>query len=169
MHLLHAFRASVKNSLLFFLWIWKLNLNQAVKDRNLRLIRHLEVGRETGSRWLSKCIVGLSWGRICRHVENALDNHLDLVSCATSKLRISVYAYKPSSSVIDPYHRYNTLPTCLNLIEFDILKAYLTSSKCKKGFWSAPDCSLFQSAFSMPSIPPSDIKTPPFIRLPETP
>ena len=25
---------------------------------------------ETGSRWLSKCIVTLFWGRICRHVEN---------------------------------------------------------------------------------------------------
>ena len=26
------------------------------------LIRHFEVARETGSRWLSKCIVGLFWG-----------------------------------------------------------------------------------------------------------
>ena len=31
---------------------------------------HFEVGRETGSSWLSKCIVGLS-RRTCRHVENA--------------------------------------------------------------------------------------------------
>ena len=34
-------------------------------------IRHFEVARETGSRWLSKCIVGLFWGQNCRHVENA--------------------------------------------------------------------------------------------------
>ena len=33
-------------------------------------IRHFEVARETGSSWLSKCIVGLFW-RTCRHVENA--------------------------------------------------------------------------------------------------
>ena len=35
-------------------------------------IRHFEVARETGLRWLSKCIVGLFWGRSCHHVENVV-------------------------------------------------------------------------------------------------
>ena len=58
-------------------------------------IRHFEVARETGSSWSWKCIVGLFW-QICHNVENlaskqshnALDNHLDPVSRATSKWRI---------------------------------------------------------------------------------
>ena len=54
-------------------------------------IRHFEVARKTGSSWSSKCIVGLFW-QICHNVENAshnaLDNHLDPVSRATSKWRI---------------------------------------------------------------------------------
>ena len=33
-------------------------------------IRHFEVARETGSRWLSKCIVGLFWGTHFQHGSN---------------------------------------------------------------------------------------------------
>ena len=60
-------------------------------------IRHFEVARETGSRWLSKCIVGLFWGTNLppcwkcvpqKESQNALWNHLDAVSRATSKWRI---------------------------------------------------------------------------------
>ena len=63
-------------------------------------IRHFEVAWETGSRRLSKCIVGLFW----RHDENAsptkrshnaLDNHLDPVSRATSKWRIVALFFPP--------------------------------------------------------------------------
>ena len=47
-------------------------------------IRHFEVARETGSRWLSKRIVGLFWAS-----QNSptwhFDNYLDQVSSATSK------------------------------------------------------------------------------------
>lgn len=47
-------------------------------------IRHFEVARESGSRWLSKRIVGLFWAS-----QNSptwhFDNYLDQVSSATSK------------------------------------------------------------------------------------
>ena len=60
-------------------------------------VRHFEVARETGSRWLSKCIVGPFWGTNLppcwkcvppKKSHNALWNHLDPVSRATSKWRI---------------------------------------------------------------------------------
>ena len=56
-------------------------------------IRHFEVARETGTRCLSKCIVGLFWGTHFQHggkfvPQNSptmhFDNHLDPVSRATS-------------------------------------------------------------------------------------
>ena len=50
---------------------WELT-NAAAKVSELASdIRHFEIARETESRWLSKCIVGLFGGQICRHVENA--------------------------------------------------------------------------------------------------
>ena len=64
-------------------------------------IGHFTVGRETRLRFLSKCIVNCFGGRICRHVEirppkqsqNALWNHLDPVSSATSKWLIAEQLY----------------------------------------------------------------------------
>ena len=54
---------------------------------------HFEVARETGSRWLSKCIVGLLWGTHFQHFQNSptmhFDNHLDRISRATSKWLIT--------------------------------------------------------------------------------
>ena len=60
-------------------------------------ISHFAVGWETRLKFLSKCIVNCFGGRICRHVEirphkqshNALWNHLDPVSFATSKWLIA--------------------------------------------------------------------------------
>ena len=60
-------------------------------------IRHFEVSRETGSRWVFKCIVGLFWATYFQHggkfiPQNSptihFHNHLDPVSRATSKWRI---------------------------------------------------------------------------------
>ena len=61
-------------------------------------ICHFEVARETGSGWLSNCIVGLFWGTNFQHggkfvPENSptmpFDNHHDPVSSATSKWEIA--------------------------------------------------------------------------------
>ena len=46
---------------------WKCTRAHVQEDKSIKLsiyfsIRHFEVGWETGSRWLSKCIVGLLWG-----------------------------------------------------------------------------------------------------------
>ena len=66
-------------------------------------IRRFEVARETGSRWLSKCIVGLFWGTNLppcwkcvppKKSHNALWNHLDPVSRATVNVANSVRSRK---------------------------------------------------------------------------
>ena len=87
MHLLHAFSASVKNSLLFFLWIFK-SEPMPWNTVNCRLFATVKNASSQMSH-------------------NALDRqikHLDPVSHATPKWRISAFTYKPSSSLMGPYH-----------------------------------------------------------------
>ena len=86
----------LENSHTFF---WEVNVTVGVgvgKDLN---VSHFEVAQETGSRWLSKCIVGLFWGTNFPHggkfvPQNSppmhLDNHLKPVSRATFKWLISL-------------------------------------------------------------------------------
>ena len=82
-----AFSASVKNSLLFFFWIWK-----------------SELMPETP---LTAAYSPLLKTRPPKMSHNALDRqmkHLDPVSHATPKWRISAFTYKSSSSLMGPYH-----------------------------------------------------------------
>ena len=73
---------------------WRSIAEQGERENN----RHFEVARETRSRWLSKCIVGLFWGTHFQHggkfvSQNSrtmhFDNHLDRISRATSKWLIT--------------------------------------------------------------------------------
>ena len=82
----------------FSIWIWRLPF--AIHMKLKLSICHFEVGPQTGSRWLSKCIVGLFWGTNlptrwkCIPQNNPtmhFDNHLDPVSRATSKWQIGNY------------------------------------------------------------------------------
>ena len=72
----------------------------------IKIIRHFEIARKTGSRWLSECIVGLLHKfaamlkmRPPKPSHNALDNHLDPVSCTTSKGRIERFRVTFTASV----------------------------------------------------------------------
>ena len=84
--------------------------------RNFTIL-HFEVVRGTGSRWLSKCIVGLFLGTHFQHggkfvPQNSprmhFDNHLDPVSRTTSKWRIAnakSYSDPETVSLIVLFHR----------------------------------------------------------------
>ena len=58
-------------------------------------IRHFEVARKTGSRWLSKCIVGLFWATHFQHggkfvpQNSPTMHHLDPISRPISKWRMN--------------------------------------------------------------------------------
>ena len=104
MHLLHKFSASVKNSLLFFLWIWK-SEPMPWNTVNCRLFAIVENAFPKSPTM---------------HLTNIL---------AQSKWRISALTYEPSSSIMGRYHgckqrkkkrpnisptENNMLPSCLN-------------------------------------------------------
>ena len=84
--------------------------------RNFTIL-HFEVVQETGSRWLSKCIVGLFLGTHFQQggkfvPQNSprmhFDNHLDPVSRTTSKWRIpnaKSYSDPKTVSLIVLFHR----------------------------------------------------------------
>ena len=66
-----------------------------VKSYSRYIIRHFEVARKTGSRWLSKCIVGLFWATHFQHggkfvpQNSPTMHHLDPISRPISKWRMN--------------------------------------------------------------------------------
>ena len=70
MHLLHSLRASVKDRLLFYLWIRK-SEPMPWNIVNCRLFATSRLWGRPGRNSCQSALWDCFWGRICRHVENA--------------------------------------------------------------------------------------------------
>ena len=73
--------------------LYQIPFRADVKSYSRYIIRHFEVARKTGSRWLSKCIVGLFWATHFQHggkfvpQNSPTMHHLDPISRPISKWR----------------------------------------------------------------------------------
>ena len=88
------FRRLTTSALAMFT-LYQIPFRADVKSYSRYIIRHFEVARETGSRWLSKCIVGLFWATHFQHggtfvpQNSPTMHHLDPISRPTSKWRMN--------------------------------------------------------------------------------
>ena len=75
--------------------LYQIPFRADVKSYSRYIIRHFEVARKTGSRWLSKCIVGLFWATHFQHggkfvpQNSPTMHHLDPISRPISKWRMN--------------------------------------------------------------------------------
>ena len=75
--------------------LYQIPFRADVKSYSRYIIRHFEVARKTGSRWLAKCIVELFWATHFQHggkfvpQNSPTMHHLDPISRPISKWRMN--------------------------------------------------------------------------------